>query len=199
LHLLLSWQLVLSGHGFLHVFKKLSNDMLVLLDFLFIFSLFLFKLLSKFIDFLFFLMKNLIFLLLTLSLTILFLHVLINFSDILLVLINSLLNFEDFLIHMLNLSIVLLDPVLESFSRFWKWQVHFISLQLKIFLLFGESCFLLFKVLSSLSQLVRSELTFRLSKSLAHLLQLRSCVRDLDVQHVVFLFQSFVLISLFWI
>jgi len=197
LDLLLSGQLVLPCHCLLHMLKQLSNDMLILLDFLFILHFLGFKLLCEFVDLLLFLVENLILLLFT-GLSVLLSEILVNFLDVLVVLVDHLLHIEDLFVHLLDLSIVLLDTVLESFSCLVE-QIHFIGLKLKIFLFLHEGGSLLLEMLGSLLKCIRSEFALRLGKSQVDLLQLVSGVGNFLVKHIVLLLQSLVLVSLFWV
>lgn len=53
IHLFLAGQLILSGHGLLHVFQQRSNQDLVIFNLFFILNLLLLKLLGEFINLLF--------------------------------------------------------------------------------------------------------------------------------------------------
>lgn len=142
--------------------QKLCNQVLVILNFLFVLDLFSFKFFSELIYFFFLLIKNFVFLLFTWLMSILFIKIWINFSNILLVSIDHFSHFDYFFINSFNFSIVLFDPILQSFSCFSDRQIEFIGLQFKIFFLFQQRSLFFFQMLGSLFQRVWSKSTFSL-------------------------------------
>lgn len=161
-NLLLSGQLVLPRHSLLHVLKETGNILLTVLDLLFVLCLLVVELESKLIDLLFLLVQDLVFLLLALIAAFaILLQIIVNFLDVLMVLVDHFTHLKKVLVHLLELSVVLLDPVLEALSGFGKWQVHLIGLQLQVFLSLHELRSLILEMLCSLLESILPK--FRLS------------------------------------
>ena len=74
----------------------------------------------------------------------------INFFNVVLIRAYDSLHFKSFFLQHFDLSIVLLDSILESLSSLRQWKVQVIGLELKICLLFDEYGFLFFQMLSTL-------------------------------------------------
>lgn len=109
------------------------------------------KLLHKIIDLLFLLIENFVLLGLIL-IRLLLLQVLFNFFDVSLIGLNDLSNIVDIFFDLLDFCVILLDSVKQSLSGFGERQVHFVGLQLQVFLSLSECGSFLFQVLSSLLQ-----------------------------------------------
>jgi len=80
----------------------------------------------------------------------------------------------------------MLNTVLESFSSFWKWQVHLIGLKLKILLLLEKIGSLFLQVLGSLLESILSQSGFGLGESTIDVFQFVSGVDNLLIEHGVF-------------
>jgi len=145
------WQLILPCHGLLHVLKQACNKRLTVLDFLLALCLLVVELERELVDFLFLLVEDLVLLLfaMTTGLTIFF-KVIVDFLDVLLVLVNHFSHLKQVFIHLLQLSVVLLDPVLEALSSFRQRQVHLVCLKFKVLLSLHELSSLILEMLSSL-------------------------------------------------
>lgn len=78
------------------------------------------KLLGELIDLLLLLVEDLVLLLFTLATgSALLSEIVVDFLDILLVLINHLSHFKQVFVHLLQLGVVLLNPVLEALPCLW--------------------------------------------------------------------------------
>ena len=196
-NLLLSGQLVLSLHRLLHMLKQACNQCLAFLDLLLVLTLLLLELLGELVDFLFFLVQDLILLLFTLPAgTALFFEIIVNLLNVLLVLVHHLLHLKEVLVHLFELSVVLLDPILETLPCLREWQVHLIRLQLQILFLLHQGGPLIFQMLCSLLQGVLAKACFRLHETGVDLLQFISGVIDFLRKHIVLLLELFILVPL---
>ena len=117
--------------------KQLSNQLLILFDFSFVFTFLELKLLSKFVDFFFLLVQDLKFLFFAWLITPVS-NVVVNFLDVLLVLLNCFGHVQQFFVHLLQNNVVFFDAVLKAFSRFGKRQIQIVGLELEVLLLFDK-------------------------------------------------------------
>ena len=194
------WQLVLPSHGLLHVLEELGNERLTVLDLLFVLGLLVVEFERELVDFLLLLVEDLVFLFLALvaSLAVL-LQVVVDLLDVLRVLFNHFPHLKQVLVHLFQLSVVLLDPVLEALSRLWQRQVHLIGLQFQILLSLHQLGSLILEMLCSLLQGILSQPRLGLDQPGVDFFQLISGVIDFLGQHVVLLLELFVLVSLLWV
>lgn len=78
------------------------------------------ELLGELIDLLLLLVEDLVLLLFTLATgSALLSEIVVDFLDVLLVLVNHLPHFKQVLVHLLQLGVVLLNPVLEALPCLW--------------------------------------------------------------------------------
>lgn len=194
--LLLRWQLVLALHSLLHVLKQARDELLALLDFLLILDLFFFELLREFVDLFLLLVEDLVLLLITAAIT-LFSQVVVNLLDIGGIVVDHALRIEHLFLHLLQLSVVLLDSILETLTGLTEGKVHFISLKFKVILLLEQLLALFLQVLSSLLEGILSETRLSLDKTLRDFIELVSRVGNFLVEQSVFFLQFLVLIALF--
>jgi len=169
--------------------------LLVLSNLLLILNFLSLKLFCESVDLFFLLVKNFVFLLFA-GLSVFLLKILINFFDILLIVVDHLFHIENLFIHLLNFGVVMLNTVLKSFSSFWKWQVHLVGLEFKILLLFEKIGSLFLQVLGSLLESILSQSGFGLCESTVDVFQFVSRVDNLLVEHGVLFLEFFILVSL---
>ena len=194
------WQLVLPSHGLLHVLEELGNERLTVLDLLFVLGLLVVEFERELVDFLLLLVEDLVFLFLALvaSLAVL-LQVVVDLLDVLRVLFDHFPHLKQVLVHLFQLSVILLDPVLEALSSLWQRQVHLIGLQFQILLSLHQLGSLILEMLCSLLQGILSQPRLGLDQPGVDFFQLISGVIDFLGQHVVLLLELFVLVSLLWV
>ena len=94
--------------------------------------------LHKFIHFYFFLLQNFILFAFVIVLDVILFKICINFFNVVLIRPNDSLHFESFFLQHFNLNIILLNPILQSLSSLWQWQIQIIGLKLKISLLLDK-------------------------------------------------------------
>ena len=178
--------------------KQLSNQLLILFDFSFVFTFLELKLLSKFVDFFFLLVQDLNFLFFAWLITPVS-NVVVNFLDVLLVLLNCFGHVQQFFVHLLQNNVVFFDAVLKAFSRFGKRQIQIVGLELEVLLLFDKHNSLFFQMLSSLLQSVLAKTHLCIAESVVDFFKLVSGGINVLDQHLVFFFQFLVIIPLFWV
>lgn len=84
------------------------------------------------------------------AILLLVLQVVVDVLDVSLICLDHSTHISNLFFLLLDLRVVLLDAIHKPLTRFWKWKIHLVCLELKIFLLFCKLELFFTKVLSTL-------------------------------------------------
>jgi len=177
------------------VFKQALDDLLLLGNVYLILSLLFLERGNEFIDLLLLLIEDLVLLLVAISILLL-IHVGCDLFDVSLVGVDDLSRFGVFLLELLDLLVLRLDAVHESLTSFGEGQVHFIGLELKGVLAFGQVVLLFTQVLGALLESVLLQTSFGLHESATDFFKLTAVFVDLTLELLVVSLQLLIIIAL---
>ena len=188
----------MAGQVLLHVLKECLNNLLRILDLLFVLHLLLLELVSKIVDLLFFLVKNLEFLCILVALGLgVSREIVFNVTDRLSIGFHNLAGVSEFLLLHLNFSVVLLNTVHKSLTSLGEGQVHLVGLQLEILLTLGQLSLLVTEMLGALLERIGAETDLSLSETAVDLLELLALLVNVSHKTLVIGLKLLVFIALF--
>ena len=160
-------------------------------------SLFTLKFHCEIADFFFFLIKNLELLsILSFFLSSIACQVILNVFDRLVVSLNNFACISNFFLLHLDLGIVLLDAVHQTFTGLWERKIHLVGLQFKVFLPLGKLGLLIAQVLRALFEGVGAEAGFSLSQAAVDIFEVLTLAIDISLEGLILTFEAVVLVAL---